>query len=229
MAQLAFDLPHRPSLEGGDFLVAACNRAAVAMIDRWPDWPSHALALIGPAQAGKSHLAAVWQARSGAEALSPEAVGARSRLMMRPQPSALIDDAEGGLREGRLDPVDLFHLHNWLRERGGFLLLTGRQAPGLWPVALPDLGSRLAAMPTAEIAPPDDDLLAALMVKQLADRQLKADPRVIDYAIARIGRSFEAVARFVARLDAASLAARRPITVPLAREVLKDLEAQQDG
>lgn len=224
MAQLAFDLPHRPSLGGEDFLVAPCNGAAVAMIDRWPDWPSHALALVGPAGAGKSHLAAVWRARSKAEALAAETVASRSRVMMQAKPRVLLDDAERLLREKRLDAVDLFHLFNWLRERGGFLLLTGRSAPGRWPVKLPDLRSRLAAMPIAEIEPPDDDLLAALMVKQLADRQLKADPRVIDYTVARIDRSFEAVSLFVARLDAASLAQRRQITVPLARDVLRKVE-----
>lgn len=228
MTQLAFDLPHRPSLGGGDFLVAPCNSAAVAMIDRWPDWPSHALALVGPPGAGKSHLAAVWQARSNAEALSADTVASRSRIMMQPQPRVLLDDAQRLLGEGSLDAIDLFHLFNWLRERGGFLLLTGRSAPGRWPVTLPDLRSRLAAMPIAEIAPPDDDLLAALMVKQLADRQLKADPKVIDYAVARLDRSFETVARFVARLDAASLAARRPITVPLARAVIETMTMADD-
>jgi len=228
MAQLILDLPHRTSLEGEDFLVAACNAAAVAIIDRWPDWPSHALAIVGPTGAGKSHLAAVWRARSGAEALTPETLAARSRLMMRHTPTVLLDDAEGGLQDGRLDSVDLFHLFNWLRERHGFLLMTGHNAPRHWPTALADLRSRLAAMPTVEIAPPDDDLLAALMVKQLTDRQLKADPRVIDYTIARIERSFAAVERVVAALDAAALAAKRSITVPLAREVLKEIAARTE-
>jgi len=222
MSQLTLDLPHRESLEGADFLVASCNTAAVAMIDRWPDWPAHALALVGPAGAGKSHLAAVWRQRSGAAALAPEAAAARSRIMMRRSPAVLLDDADRCLAEGRLEAVDLFHLYNWLRERGGWLLLTARTAPARWPAELADLRSRLAALPVAEIAPPDQDLLAAVMVKQLADRQLKVDPRVVDYTIVRIERSFEAVERIVGALDAAALAAKRPITVSLAREVLKE-------
>jgi len=198
------------------------------MIDRWPDWPAHALALVGPAGAGKSHLAAVWQARSGGIALAPEAVAARSRVMTRAQPSVLLDDAERALSERRLEPVDLFHLYNWLRERGGWLLLTGRTAPKRWPAELADLQSRLAALPVAEIGAPDQNLLAAVMVKQLSDRQLRVEPRVVDYAITRIERSFAAVEALVAALDRAALAAKRPLTVPLVREVLRELDADSD-
>jgi len=221
MSQLAFELPHRPSLRGEDFLVTDSNRDAVALTDRWPDWPAHALALVGPAGAGKSHLAAVWQARSGAVALAPEDAGARSRVMMRAQPAALIDDADRALEERRLDPVDLFHLYNWLRERDGALLLTGRSAPARWAVLLADLRSRLSAMPVAEIGAPDETLLAAVMVKQLADRQLSVDPKVVEYVIARIDRSFATVDAAVRSLDNASLAAKRAITIPFAREILK--------
>lgn len=220
MSQLAFDLPARKSLDGADFLVAPCNRAAVAMIDRWPDWPSHALALVGPKACGKSHLAAVWRARSGADLPGPEAIVARSRAMQQPRPAVLLEDVDRGLAGGEIDPVELFHLHNWMRERGGFLLLTGREPPSRWPTTLKDLASRLAALPVATISAPDENLLAALFVKQLADRQLRVEPRLVDFVVTRIDRSFAAVAALVARLDAESLRRGRPITVPLARELL---------
>jgi hypothetical protein len=64
--QLPLDLAYRPALGMADFVIAPGNRDAVAWIDRWPDWPSHALAIHGPKGSGKSHLAHVWQARSGA-------------------------------------------------------------------------------------------------------------------------------------------------------------------
>ncbi|GER08149.1 hypothetical protein GCM10007972_04400 [Iodidimonas muriae] len=221
--QLALDLPHRQSFRGEDFFIASSNAAAVALMDRWPDWPSHALAIVGPAACGKSHLAAVWRARSNADMVTAEEVGARSRLMLRPHPAVIVEDADQALKEGRLDPVDLFHLYNWMREREGFLLLSGRVAPAQWDVTLPDLRSRLLATPIANIEAPDDDLLAALMVKRLSDRQLHADPKLVDYVIPRIERSFAAMEKTVAALDAASLARKKPITLPLARAVLSDL------
>src|SRR5258706_12553135 len=71
MAQLPLELGHRASFSGEDFLVAPSNQAAVAWLDRWPDWPSPGLALHGPAGSGKTHLAHVFQARASARMLAP--------------------------------------------------------------------------------------------------------------------------------------------------------------
>ncbi|HLB80138.1 MAG TPA: DNA replication protein, partial [Dongiaceae bacterium] len=79
-SQLPLDLGHRPALRRDDFLVAPCNRAAVAWLDRWPDWPGPALAVHGPPGCGKTHLASVWRARSGAIAVEPAALADPSAL-----------------------------------------------------------------------------------------------------------------------------------------------------
>jgi chromosomal replication initiation ATPase DnaA len=210
--QFALDLGHRPALQRDDFLVAAANQDAVAWIDRWPGWPHFALAIAGPAGAGKSHLAAVWQVRAGATpAPDPAHVAARGRYVL--------DDADR-----MADQTQLLHLYNLVAERDGNLLLIARDPPARWAVALPDLRSRLASVPVAQLAAPDDALLAAVMVKQFADRQLRPADEVVLYILARIERSFAAVRRIVAALDQAALSRRRPITVALAREVLRDQE-----
>src|SRR6185312_17193754 len=71
MSQLPLDLGFRPALGREDFLIAPCNAAAIAWIDRWPEWPAPALALWGPAGSGKTHLLEVWRARSRAVAIAP--------------------------------------------------------------------------------------------------------------------------------------------------------------
>ena len=213
--QLVLDLPHRPALGRGDFLVAPSNEAAVAWIDRWPHWPAPGLALFGPAGSGKSHLAAVWQARSGAAVVTAEALK-RGRVEAR---SCVYEDGEAALAD-RAAAEALFHLYNRVAARGGHVLLTGTAPPARWPVALPDLGSRLRALPAAEIKPPDDAMLAGLFAKLFRDRQLAVSGEVILYLVQRIERSCAAVARAVEALDRASLAERRPITLPLARTVL---------
>ncbi len=227
MAQLTLDLGHRPALGREDFLVAPSNEFAVAWVDRWPQWPGAALALYGPPGSGKSHLAQVWRAASGALALDPA-------LLARRSPPALLGRAEAVVLDG-LDAVldgaeareaALLHLHNMVVERGGHLLLTGQSAQARWPIALPDLRSSLAAVQAVELGPPDDALIEALLVKLFADRQLNVGGEVVRFLLARMERSFAAARALVEAIDRAALEARREITVPLVRGVLRDLSAR---
>jgi chromosomal replication initiation ATPase DnaA len=114
----------------------------------------------------------------------------------------------------------LLHLFNLVAQRQGHLLICARLPPARWALSLPDLRSRLAAAPAVRLDPPDEGLLAALLLKLFADRQLVVEPEVVEYLVPRMERSFEAAGRLVQALDAASLAARRRVTLPLAREVL---------
>ena len=209
--QLPLDLPVRTALGAEDFVVSTSNRDAVAWLDRWPDWPGPALAIYGPAGCGKSHLAHVWQSRSNARFLNvtePEGP--------IPAPNLILDEIT--LPEERL-----FHLYNQMNAGGGSLLIVSREAPARWQIRLPDLASRLASIPAIAVAPPDDALLAAVIAKHFADRQLVVTADVIDHLARHIERSFAAAAATAAALDRAALAAQRRATLALAREVLKSL------
>lgn len=220
--QLVFDLPLRPASGLGDFLVSQSNAAAVALIDRWPDWPQPAALLAGDAACGKTHLASVWQAQSGAallaaRTLTDEAVTLFQREDVR---ALVVEDIDRGIDNQRV----LFHLLNLARETKRHMLLTSRIAPGDLDVALPDLRSRLRALPVIMIAPPDEALLAAVLVKLFADRQIAVEPAIISYLTRHMERSLEAARSVVSRVDALSLARQRKITRALAAEALAGLE-----
>ncbi len=204
--QLALDWPHRPALAREDFLVAPANEAAVAWLDSWPDWPSYGLVVHGPEGSGKTHLAQAWRARSGAVALD-EALAGRAWLL---------EDADRGAR----DETALFHLLNRIAEARGHLLITARTPPARWAVTLPDLASRLRALPAVGLGMPDETLVEAVLVKQFADRQLRVGPETVRYVARRLDRSLAQVARVCEALDKAALAQGRAVAVPLARAVL---------
>lgn len=230
--QLTLDLAGRPALGREDFLVAPCNETAVAWIDRWPDWPGAVLCLTGPAGAGKTHLAKVWATAGGAEEVTPESLLAAGFNPLEGAACRYLEDVDR-----RLDAAPdkaaleqgLLHLYNATRERGGQLLLTATAPPARWSLALPDLRSRLGAVQTASLREPDDLLLQALLVKLFADRQVQPAPEVLNYLVARMERSFDFARRLVEAIDRASLRAKRPVTLPLAREALEQLLAERNG
>lgn len=216
--QLPLDLGHRPALDRDAFLVTDSNAAAVGWIDRWPAWPMPALVLEGPRRAGKSHLANVWRARAGAALIEGLAVDAGAVPLLLDAGRPLV------VEEAHQAPEQpLLHLYNGFAERGLSLLLTADRAPARWNIKLPDLSSRLKALPVVAIEPPDDRLMHAVLIKLFADRQLIVAEDVVDFLTARMERSFEAASRLVSAIDTASLAARRRVTVPLARDVLEAL------
>ncbi|RMF08733.1 MAG: hypothetical protein D6763_09350 [Alphaproteobacteria bacterium] len=220
--QLSLTLPHDAAFGGEDFFVTDTNRDAVRQIAAWPDWPHHALVLVGDAGAGKSHLAAVWQARARARLVTPTDLVHHDLLAGLGAQAILVEDVDRALESADTAVEEgLFHLFNWLREQGGWLLLTARSPVVQWPVRIADLRSRMAAAPLVRLGLPDDELREAVMVKLFADRQMRVDPQVIRYALARLERSFAAVREFVDQADRASLAAKRGVTVPLARTILE--------
>lgn len=218
--QLTFDLPAVAALGREDFFVAPANAHALEAIEAWRSWPLGRCLLSGPAGSGKSHLAHVWAGQAGARVV---AAGQLPAMGLPDGPVAVEGiDSLGG--EPRLAEA-LFHLVNHAQAAGLALLLTAREGFRARDVRLPDLESRLAATFRARIEAPDDSLLAAVLVKQFADRQIAVSPAVISWLVPRMERSLTAAARVVEALDRESLAAKAPITQRLAARVLDKLQA----
>ena len=219
--QLALDLPAREDFSAETLIAGPSNANALAALDNWQAWPRRALALTGPAGSGKSHMAAVWAQRTGAVILPGRDLGG-ALAGLASGTALVVEDVDRGVDEDAL-----FHALNRAAEGTlSGLLLTARKRPALWPAALADLVSRLRALPHAELAEADDDLLTRLMEKQLQDRGAPIRPGVIGYLLPRMERSVQAVRALVDALDKTALARRTPITRAVAREVL---ETWNDG
>jgi len=213
--QLPLDLAFPPAFGRADFIGDDSNAEALAWIDRWPDWPAPALVLTAPPGCGKTHLLAIWSARSGAVVTDPAGLAGVGMSGN----SVAIDDAEA-IAGDRAAEESLFHLYNRNVARRGALLLAACSPPSRWQLLLPDLASRLRAAPVAAIAPPSDLLLETIIAKLCSDRQLLLAPRVLQFVVRRMERSADAARRIVAALDRETLAAKAPVTLERARAVL---------
>lgn len=212
MAQMQLRLPlkQETSRRAADLAVSGSNVAAAMALEDWPSEPGSIMALYGPAGCGKSHMAAAWVERVGARALHGEEAAWFDPVDLEGRP-VLLEEAEGA------DDESLFHLINLTQSGGGALLMVSRDPPSAWMTRLPDLRSRLNAIRTIAVEVPDDIILAAMLRKAFAARNIVPGEGVIEYLVRRIDRSAQAAEMIVDRLDMY----HRPVTRVLARQVLE--------
>ena len=223
--QLPLDLPHSGEHSRAAFLTGEANAAALALVDRWPDWPGNAALIWGPEGTGKTHLAEIWRQRSGAATIAAaDLAEAFSADILTPH--GLVVEAVDG---PGVDESALFHCLNLARQGHGPLLLTSRTPGASLPFALPDLSSRVRALAAAGLGEPDENLMRRVLAKLFADRQLNADPQLLEFLLRRMERSLAAANALVRQLDRASLAEGKPITRPFAAAVLGDQLAAESS
>jgi len=213
--QLRLKLEHTADFSRERFVISAPNRDAAEMLDAWPGGRGGALALIGPAGAGKSHLAAAWAGRTGAAVITRDVLDADGA---REISGPMLLDAADSASHGEA----FFHLLNRAQQAGSCLLLTGRTPPLSWAVEVPDLRSRLNALPVVEIGEPDDAILRGLLIKLFQERNIRPPQDLLAYLLLRMERSAPAAQALVAALDEAASAGHRAVSRVLARELLKD-------
>lgn len=215
-SQLVLDLRLAEAKGRENFYLSDSNRDAANLVLSWPDWPHRVLALVGPAGSGKSHIVSVLAEKTNARTGTADDIPEIVESWAGKGRTVILEDLDAA----KFDETALFHLVNLALAREGYLLLTAALPPARWPVALPDLRSRLAAVPQATLQTPDDALLAAVFLKLFMDRQLIIDPRLVPFLVNRVERSLEKARATVAALDAASLPRHAALTPQFAAEVL---------
>ena len=214
--QLRLPLRRPASYKRETFIVSQANEAAVRSLDAWPNWHGGCLALIGPEGSGKTHLAHAGASAAKARVLRVGDAHGAVDLARFEGRSVLFEDADQGASDEAL-----FHLINMAGAEGGGLLLTGRAAPSTWPTELPDLRSRLNALPVAQLPPPDDVILEGVLVKFFRDRNIRPADDLIPYLLRRIERSIPRAREIVDRLDEAAGSEQRAVSRALARQILE--------
>lgn len=207
----ARDISYAPE----DFIRGEANAQALDIMLRWPDWPYSILLLHGPQGSGKTHLAHVFAKRSHATFIDPARLGnVPADQLLVGNHCWVLDDMEAVA-----DEAALAQLINHARARGDYVLLTAQRSAAEQQIPLPDLRSRLLALPAIALLAPDDALLMGVIAKEFADRQLRVSPELLHYVAQRLDRSYTAIHAFVKAVDRVSLSRGRAVTVPLVREL----------
>ncbi|MCI5049700.1 MAG: DnaA/Hda family protein [Rickettsiales bacterium] len=217
MNQITLDLGLPTSYRAADFFVSDSNRLAYDYVVRWPHWDSPNLWIYGPSACGKTHLAHIIAERANARMLNA-LPSEPSEALFAEHDMLILDDIWDDYSE-----ETLFHLLNHAKSMNKSVIFTHENPPSHVTFDLPDLQSRLRSVTAIGINQPDDMVLQAVMMKQLADRQLKVSPDVISYAIKRIDRSTEAVHQLVNKIDQASLEQGRTVTLPFVKGLFTEM------
>ncbi len=229
--QLALDFPHRPSLGREDFLVTACNREAVQLVENWPNWPYFAICIYGAESSGKTHLANVFANNVANLTNYPYKIPfikAHSinmdnfRPLFSQHQCLVIEDLDE-----QINQEALFHLYNMYRDEGGNILFTSQEAPARINFSLPDLRSRMNIVPAVKIGEPDDELLSALLVKLFMDRQITPTPELVNYILNNMERSFAYAKKLVSEIDLISLSKKRAVTINIAKEAISAINTSE--
>ena len=216
MKQLLLPFDQLPAFDAKDFIVSSSNKEAYLWLKGWPHWSYPCVAIYGENGCGKTHLSSIWQAASQARYLRAEDFNAISLDALFEGPGFFVlDDAHLINREEKL-----FHFYNHLMSIKGNLLLLSPWAPAHWEMTLPDLRSRLNAMPAIKILPPDEELLTQVIRKLFTDMQLKVDEVVINFLTKHMERSFESARLWTTALNTFAITQKRGITIPVVREIL---------
>lgn len=222
--QLPFPFESRCSYAREDFVPGEANAEALAFVDAWPAWPARVCALWGPVGSGKTHLGEIWRKQSSAEALDVRALDVETVAGLAAGGAFFVDDVDGV--EGG---AALFHLLNFVNQTNGWLLMTGCQAPQHWPTKVPDLHSRLTAVPGVSLDVPDEGLIARVLLKLFGERQLKVPEALIDYLVPRLERSFADAERIVVLVDRLALQQKRNISVDIGTQAFRLLAAERQA
>ncbi len=200
-------------------VVTGANRDAAHLLTDWRAWPGGALALAGPKGAGKTHLALAWALEVGARQVAAQASPDDAVAIFRESGGRLfIDDSDCERNEAMFwRALDL------ARVEAGAVLLVGATPPAQWKVALPDLRSRLAALPLARLGEPDEALMEVVLHRVCREQFIQLSDDAARYLARRLPRTFAAVNQMARALDAELVRGAKPVALAAAKRALEKM------
>jgi len=213
--QLILNFDHEQNFKDQDFYVSKSNEYSFKLLNSWPLWKKNFVNLIGENFSGKTHLINIFLTKFKGIKINATEINNQSLDKIKIYQNIVIEDLNEGIDENLF-----FTLLNIIDQDNKYLIITSKKPIVDFSFKLEDLNSRTKNFLLSVIDKPDDDLMFALILKNLSDRQISIDKKLVDFIIKRIDRSYSKISDFIYKIDKISLKRKKPIDFKIIKEVL---------
>ena len=215
--QLLLDFDYEQNFKDDDFYVGKSNFYAFEMINKWPKWEKNFLNINGEKFSGKTHLTNIFLKKFNGIRIDVNSLNDENLKSIKPYQNIVLEDLNLNINEKLI-----YSLFNIIDQDNKFLIITSTKPISEINFQLDDLRSRTKNCLFANIQNPDDELMFALILKNLSDRQITLDKKLIDFIIKRIERSYGKIFEFIYKIDKISLKKKKSIDFKIINEALKE-------
>ena len=216
MNQLTFKFPFSKKYYEQDFFVSSNNFSAYKLIDSWPNWPGNWLNIFGEKGSGKSHLSKILEKKiKRIELIKANSIDNKIVDNLKNLECLIIDDFNG-----KVDENLLYSLLNQSKLLNICILINSSNSIKNFNFQLKDLKSRINSFIFIGIELPTDDLLKVIITKNFSDKQIKISPKLIEFIIKNVDRSYEKMSKFLKDIDELSLTTGKSININLIKKAL---------
>ncbi len=217
MDQLTFKFPFSKRFYKNDYFVSKNNFSAFKLIDSWPNWPGKWLNIFGEQGSGKTHLSKILERKiKKAKLINANNINDKIIDELNKFDCLIIDEFKNNINENLL-----YSILNQLKQLDSFILINSETSINKVDLKLDDLKSRINSFVFIGIELPTDDLLKVIITKTLSDKQIIISPKLTDFIINNVERSYEKMVKFIKDLDELSLSTGKSININLIKKVLK--------
>ena len=215
--QLLLDFDYKKNFKDDDFYVSKSNYYTFELIKKWPKWEKNFLNIIGEKFSGKTHLVNIFLKKFNGIKIESNLLDNESLKIIKPFQNIVLEDLTL-----KVDEELIYTLFNIIDHDNKFLIITSKKPVVEINFKLEDLKSRTKNCLLAKIENPDDELMFALILKNLSDRQITLDKKLIDFIIKRIDRSYGNIFEFIYKIDEISLKKKKSIDFKIINEALEN-------
>ena len=215
--QLIIKLDYENNFKDNDFYVSKSNKHIFDLLLNWPKWDKNFLNISGERYSGKTHLVKIFLKKFKGIILNADTLSNSDIKNVKIYQNIILDDLSNKINE------ELFYsLINIIEQDNKYLIVTSRLPIVNLNFDLNDLNSRAKSFLLYNIEKPDDDMMFAIILKNLSDKQISLDKKLIDFIIKRIDRSYSKIFEFIYKIDELSLKKKKSIDLKIIKEVLED-------